>query len=207
MKKPAETNHDIHELLSSRWSPRAFSDRPVEADKLRSLFEAARWAPSSANEQPWAFIVASATDQPAHAAIVETLTGRNPIWARLAPVLVVSLARMHYQLPRASGRPNRHAYYDVGQAVANLTVQATALGLVVHQMGGFDAEAVRRTLSVPDDYDAVTVIAIGYPGSADDLPDDLRERELDARPRRQQAEFLFGGRWGEALELPNDRTS
>src|SRR5207247_9166076 len=123
----------IHDLLRRRWSPRAFSDRRVEPDKLRSLGEAARWSPSSYNEQPWSFIVGTKEDEAEYARLLSCLVEGNIEWAQHAPVLMVSVARLSFE---EDGKPNRHAFHDVGQAVANLIVQATALGLVVHQLAG-----------------------------------------------------------------------
>src|SRR5437879_4076372 len=127
MEKLAETQYPIHGLLRRRWSPRAFSSRPVEPDKLRSLWEAARWAPSSYNEQPWSFIVATKDDEAEYARLLSCLVEGNIQWAQHAPVLMVSVARLSFE---EDGKPNRHAFHDVGQAVSNLIVQATALGLV-----------------------------------------------------------------------------
>ncbi len=133
MEKPADAQYPIHDLIKRRWSPRAFSDRPVERDILRSLLEAARWAPSSNNEQPWNFIVATKDDQAEFSRLLSCLVEGNSLWAQHAPVLMVSVARMSFE---DDGKPNRHAFHDVGQAVANLIVQATTLGLMVHQMAG-----------------------------------------------------------------------
>ncbi len=196
-ERAAATEHDIHHLLRTRWSPRSFVDRPVEPEKLLSIFEAARWSPSAANKQPWAFIVATRADQDGHGKIVETLTGRNPLWAQNTPVLALAMARVDPQ-----GSPaNRYAYYDLGQAVAHLSIQATALGLQVHQMGGFDATKARELFGIPADYEPVTVIAIGDVGAPEALPEVLRQRELAARERKPLREFVFADRWGKALPL------
>src|SRR2546426_5475838 len=141
MEKLAETQYPIHDLLRKRWSPRAFSSRPVEPDKLRSLWEAARWAPSSYNEQPWSFIVATKEDEAEYARLLSCLVEGNIQWAQHAPVLMVSVARLSFD---EDGNPNLHAFHDVGQAVANLIVQATALGLVVHQMAGIFPDKIRE---------------------------------------------------------------
>ncbi|MGH7236266.1 MAG: nitroreductase family protein, partial [Nitrospiraceae bacterium] len=137
MDKPAQAQYPIHDLLQKRWSPRAFSGRAVEADKLRILFEAARWAPSSFNEQPWSFIVATKDDQANFDRLLRCLLEGNRAWARHAPVLRLSVAKLRFE---EDGEPNRHAFHDVGLAVENLVIQATALGLVVHQMAGFDVQ-------------------------------------------------------------------
>jgi nitroreductase len=196
IQKLAQTIYPIHELLRTRWSPRAYATRPVEEEKLLSLFEAARWAPSGGNGQPWAFIVTKRSDSGCYQALLSTLTGQNPTWAQNAPVLVVSVA-----LPnQRTGTLTRFSYYDVGQAVAHLTVQASALGLSVHQMGGFNAEQVRQLLELPEGTEPLTVFAIGYMGEANDLPEALRERELAARTRKPLGEFVFEGRWQQPLE-------
>ena len=197
MDKPADTLHPIHDLLARRWSPRAFSDRPVAPDVLRSLCEAARWAPSSANLQPWSFIVATRDNQQEFARMLECLVEGNQIWAKQAPVLMVSVAA---KLDR-DGDPNPHAWYDVGQAVALLSVQATALGLFVHQMAGILPDKIRELYQIPDSYEPVTGIALGYPGTPEQLPDKLRQREIAPRTRKPINEFVFAGAWGRASKL------
>lgn len=195
MEKPAETQYPIHDLLRKRWSPRAFSERMVEPDTLRSLLEAARWAPSSFNEQPWSFIVATKADQAEHARLLSCLVEGNIQWARRAPVLMVSVARMAFE---EDGKPNRHAFHDVGQAVADLSVQATALGVVVHQMAGFSPDKVRELYGVPEQFEPVAAIALGYPGDPESLPEKLKQREVAPRERKPLPEFVFSGRWGQA---------
>lgn len=196
MEKPAVTDHAIHDLLKARWSPRAFSHQPIETDKLLSLFEAARWSPSGGNSQPWSFVVGLRGDA-THDKLVETLMGRNVDWAVNAPVLMLAVAKIEHK----PGVMNRFAPYDLGQAVAHMTVQASALGLFVHQMAGYNAEAVRRLLDIPDTHEPLTMIAIGYQGRVDDLPDDLRARELEDRSRKPLKEFVFGERWNQTLGL------
>lgn len=191
MEKPAINQYPIHELLRNRWSSRAFSNRPVELEELLSLFEAARWAPSGGNSQPWAFIFITQAEEERHQAFVDLLTGRNPDWAKNAPVLVLTVVNRE----RAPGKPNYWALYDLGQAVAHLTVQATAQGLSLRQMGGFDREKARAVFGVPEGFDPVTAIAIGYRGDPDVLPEDMRPGELGARSRKPLDEFVFAGAW------------
>ena len=198
MEKPAETQYPIHDLLKRRWSPRAFSDRPVEPDRLRSLLEAARWAPSSSNEQPWSFLVATKDEQAEYGRLLSCLVEGNSLWAQRAPMLMVSVARMSFE---EGGEPNRHAYYDVGQAVADLSVQATALGLMVHQMAGFHPDKVRELYGVPKEFEPVAAIALGYPGDPQSLPEKLKQRELAPRERKPIAQFVFTGRWGKTSPL------
>src|SRR5438309_11107155 len=193
MEKLAVTHYPIHELLRRRWSPRAFSSRPVEPDTLRSLLEAARWAPSSYNEQPWAFIVATKQDQAEYARLLSCLVDGNVQWAQHAPVLMVSVAKLHFD---ENGERNRHALHDVGQAVANLIAQATALGLVVHQMAGILPDKIRELYGIPEGYEAVAGVALGYPGDPATLPERLRQRELAPRSRKPIQDFVFAGRWG-----------
>jgi nitroreductase len=180
-----EAHAGIHELLARRWSPRAFSPRPVEAAKLAQLFEAARWAPSSYNAQPWAFIVATREDAEGYNRLLSTLVEVNRQWARQAPVLILAVAKLDYD---HVARPNRHALYDLGQAVANFTVQATALDLHIHQMGGFDPRAARELFAIPAGYEPVAVLAMGYQEGAPADP--------AARKRKPLADFVFSGSWG-----------
>ncbi len=197
MKRPADTQYDIHGPLKDRWSPRAFDSRPIDPDQMLSLFEAARWSPSGGNNQPWAFVVVPRDDRAAHERIVECLSDNNRQWAPRAPVLVLAVALPN---PR-TGVVNKYSHYDVGQAVAHLTVQATSLGLYVRQMAGFDADKARQALSLPEACEPMVVIAIGHYGDPGDLPDALRERELAPRVRKPVSEFVFQGRWGQPIAL------
>lgn len=198
MEKPADAQYQIHDLIKRRWSPRAFSDRPVEPGTLRSLLEAARWAPSSNNEQPWNFIVATKDNQAEFSRLLSCLVEGNSLWAQHAPVLMVSVARMSFE---DDGKPNRHAFHDVGQAVANLIVQATALGLMAHQMAGFHPDKVRELYGVPKEFEPVAAMALGYPGDPQSLPERLRTRELAPRERKPLTGFVFTGRWGKTSSV------
>lgn len=198
MEKPAPVDPKVHELIRRRWSPRAFADRPVEAETLRLLLEAAQWAPSSYNEQPWAFLVATREDPQEFERLLGCLVPFNQGWAKNAPVLMLSVARLAFE---RNGKPNRHAYHDVGQAAAQLTFQATALGLFVHQMAGIDAEVARETYCIPEGWDPVAAIALGYPGEPESLPDDLRSKETAERRRKPLEDFVFSGAWGESKAL------
>lgn len=196
--KLAETQYPIHDLLRQRWSPRAFSAQPVEADKLGSLLEAARWAPSSFNEQPWSFIVAMKDRPGEFDRLLSCLVESNRLWARHAPALMLSVAKLQFE---KDGRPNRHAFHDVGLAVANLMFQATALGLVVHQMAGFDVGKARQEFDIPDGYEPVAAIAVGYQGDPAILPDRLRDLELARRSRKAMNTCVFSRRWGQPFHL------
>lgn len=198
MEKPAETDYPIHDLLTRRWSPRAFSDQPVPSSILRRLLEAARWAPSSNNEQPWRFLLATKEDQTEFTRLLSCLIDGNVRWAQHAPVLLLSTARMTFQ---ESGNPNRHAFHDVGLAVANLSLEATALGLFVHQMAGILPDRAKELYAIPEEYEPVTAIAVGYSGDPDHLSERLRKRELATRSRKPLAEFVFSQRWGDIADI------
>ena len=185
-----EASAGIHELLARRWSPRAFSPRPVEAEKLAQLFEAARWAPSSYNAQPWAFIVATREDAEGYTRLLSTLVEPNRQWAQQAPVLILTVAKLDFD---HVARPNRHAFYDLGQAVANLTVQSTSLDLHIHQMGGFDPGAARDLFAIPKGYEPVSVLALGY--------QDESTADPAARTRKPLTDFVFSGSWGRAAAV------
>ena len=193
LEMPASAERQVHDLLRRRWSPRAFAERPVEPTKIRSVLEAARWAPSSANQQPWSFVIATKEDSAEHARLLGMLMEGNVRWAHNAPVLMLVVARLYTD---RDGRPSQRSLYDVGLAVANLTTQATALGLFVHQMGGFYADKARAEFAMPDGYEPVAVLALGYLGDPETLPEDLRARETALRTRKPLEEFVFSGRWG-----------
>ena len=196
MDKTADTQYPIHDLLRQRWSPRVFDDRPVEPEKLRSLFEAARWAPSSNNGQPWRFIVANKDYETEWNRLLACLVEGNRKWAYRAPVLILSVASLNFE---DDAKPNRHAFHDTGLAVENLVLQATALGLVAHQMAGFDVEKARADLKIPSGHEPVAMIAVGYPGDLASLSDRLREREQQPRSRQPISEWTFSGQWGTPL--------
>lgn len=198
MEKPAETTYPIDALLQRRWSPRAFSARPVEREKLLSLLEAARWAASCTNQQPWSLIIATREDSPEYARLLSCLRENNQLWASTAPVLMVSVAKLTFD---ANGQANRFAYHDVGLAVANLIVQATALGLFVHQIAGFYPEKVRELYNVPEGFDPVGGIVLGYPGELRVLSEELQQREVAPRVRKTLDAFVFQGTWGHIAPL------
>jgi len=193
MHKPASNDFPVHDLIRHRWSPRAFSDQPVPPAILASLFEAARWAPSSSNEQPWAYIVATKDDAENFAKTLSVLVEFNSGWARRAPVLVLAVAELKFH---ANGNPNRNALYDTGAATALLSLEATGRGLAVHQMAGFDPAKARQAFEIPDDWEPVAAITIGYPGDPQSLPEKLRDRELAPRTRKPLTEFVMSGHWG-----------
>ena len=196
--KSAHTDYPIHELLQKRWSPRAYAPQPVEPEKLQSVLEAARWSASGGNLQPWSFIIATQAEQPeAFARLVGCLMEGNVPWASQAPVLGIAVAKLF----RDPDRLNRHAFHDVGLALQNLVVQATALDLYVHMMGGFSPEKARTAFAIPEEHEAVTMFTVGYLGDLTALPETVRARELAQRVRRPLTEFIFTERWGETSPL------
>jgi nitroreductase len=194
MENLAVTNVPIHDLIRRRWSPRAFADRGVAAADLTAVLEAARWAASCNNEQPARFLVARREEPEAFARLLACLVPGNQRWAAAAPVLLLTVARTTFE---RNGKPNRHALHDAGLALANLSLEATARGLGVHPMAGFDVGAARTACAIPADFEPVAAVALGYFGDPNTLPDDLRERELAARTRRPLTDVVFGAGWEE----------
>jgi nitroreductase len=193
MQKPAPSDFPVHELIRERWSPRAFAGKPIPPEVLRSIFEAARWAPSSNNEQPWAYIVATKEDGANFEKILATLVEANARWAKNASALAIAVVKLAFAKNNA---PNRTAFYDTGAASAWLSVEATANGLAVHQMAGFDPEKARQAFAIPAGWEAIAAIAIGYPGDPETLPQPLKDRELAPRTRKPMSEFVMAGTWG-----------
>lgn len=189
--------YPIHPLLAGRRSALAFASKSVEPEILASLMEAARWSPSSRNEQPWSFIVATKANKSGFDRLLGCLVEFNIQWAQHAPVLLMSVARLTFE---STGELNRHALHDVGQAIANLTFQATMSGLVVHQMAGFDVEKARREFLIPQDYEPIAAAAIGYPGNSAELPEKLRRKDASPRKRKPLTSFVFDGGWGHSAE-------
>ncbi|MSO74558.1 MAG: nitroreductase [Alphaproteobacteria bacterium] len=193
MDKPASLDYPIHDLLRQRWSPRAFSSEAVPKEALRSVLEAARWAPSASNLQPWHIMVALKANQAAFEAMLSCLVPFNQAWCKTAPVLMLMIAKT----TDSKGRPNPHAWHDVGQAAAHLTVQASTLGLYVHQMAGIESERIKSVYAVPAEHEPVSALALGYIGRPESLADEkLQAREITPRERRNQAAFVFEGRFG-----------
>lgn len=195
--KQAHRAEGVLPIIHQRWSARAFADRDVAAADLKRVFEAARWAASSNNEQPWRFVVGrrgSAT----HEKIFATLMGFNQGWAGKAPVLILGVAKTKFSHNES---PNGYAVYDLGAASSYLTLQAAALGMTTHQMAGFDKEKARKLLEIPEEYAFGAVIALGYQGEPESLGNEtLIERETAARARKGLAEIVFS-EWGQPLAL------
>ncbi len=196
--KTATPDHAIHPLVASRWSPYAFADKPVAKSDLQSLFEAARWAASSYNEQPWRYIVATKAEGAGFDQLLSCLVGGNQVWARAAPVLMLGCVALTFAL---NGKPNAAAEHDLGLAGATLTFEATARGLDVHQMIGILPDRAREVYRIPEPFRALTGLAVGYAAAPDTLPEKLRGRDLAPRPRRPLPEFIFGGAWDAPSDL------
>jgi nitroreductase len=198
--KRAVSSVPLHDLLAARWSPRAYDrDQPVAGRDLRALLEAARWAPSCFGDEPWHYLVwdrssDSAQWEKAYACLSE----KNRSWVKNAPVLMLSVAASTY---RHNGAPNRFAEHDTGAASMAIALQAVALGMMAHQMGGFDADKARATFAIPPEATPMAMIAVGYPASADVLEGELKERELAPRKRRAIEENFFAGSWGKPFGL------
>jgi nitroreductase len=202
MEKPAESRFPINDILRRRWSPRAFSDRPVEPEILGSMFEAARWAPSSANSQPWHYLIARKQEPEEFDRMLHCLVDGNAAWCKDVPVLMFSVANLRWD----NGEPNRHAFHDVGQAAAQLTVEAVSRGLFVHQMAGILVDNIRETYAIPEGFEPVAGFALGYPGDPNKLPEKLRERELAPRTRKPLESFVFSGRWGNVSSVVSGKS-
>jgi nitroreductase len=197
-RKPAPASEPIHEIITERWSPRAFDPRPIEPQKLRTLFEAARWSASCFNAQPWFFVIATKDHTVDYQRVLGTLIELNQAWAKNAPVIGFSVARLNFE---HNGQPNRFAFHDVGQATAHLALQAAHMGLQVHQMAGIDPQKAKEEFHVPDGYEVVAGLALGYPGDPASLPEPLREREVAARQRKPLSSFVLSGDWGKSSPI------
>lgn len=209
MNKPAITKLEIHPVIKKRWSPRSFqADKPVEPEKLQRIFEAARWAPSSFNEQPWRFIIGTRGDgskgdgtrgDETWEKLYGTLAEFNQKWAHLAPILVLTLGKKTHT---KTGKPNKVYKYDLGASAAYMTFQAYTDGLVMHQMGGFDKEKAIEAFDIPADYEPVTAIAIGYQDVPEKLIPEMEESERAPRTRHELDKLLFSGRFGQPFPFP-----
>ena len=184
-RKPAPTEHPVHELIQGRWSPRSISDKPVEREKLMSVLEAARWAPSSFNEQPWRYVVCTPENPEAMEAARAVLMDGND-WARKAPVLICAVAKMEFTRNR---KANAHAWHDVGASSENMFLEAFNQGLVMHQMAGFHRDKARDVFKIPEGFEPVAMTAIGY----------IDEASNGERTRKPMGEIAFDGAWGKAL--------
>lgn len=190
IKKP-KLEHDIHPIAAARWSTRAFDPKPIGPEVLARVFEAAKWSPSAFNFQPWRFLVGMQGDA-VYTHLLESMSEFNRVWAKNAPVLVLALSNTL----NAKGEPNAWHAYDTGQAVAWLSMQASAEGLLLHQMAGFDQAQAAEALSVPQPFAPLTLIAMGYLGDEAALDERIKNLEHTARERRQLAETVYAGQYG-----------
>ena len=200
--KKAATDHPILQVLAERWSPYGFEDLPVSEADLRSLFEAARWAASSYNEQPWDYLVATKEDSQEFGRLLSCLVEANQAWAKAAPVLVLGIVSLRVA---KNNKDNRAAVHDLGLAAGNLVVEATARSLSVHQMIGILPDKARAIYQIPEHFEAWTALAIGYKADPAKLPDALKERDLAPRQRKPLSEFVFTGQWGRPAPLVVNR--
>jgi nitroreductase len=188
MKPRPQISADVLDLIRRRWSPRAFSSEEIDEETVLTLIEAARWAASAMNEQPWRFIYATKQQSERYCRLFDCLNERNQVWATTAPVLIMTLVKTQFE---SSSRPNKWALHDLGLAVGNLTTQASAMDLYVHTMGGFSSDTARRLFNLPPDIEPVTMIAVGYLGDPEQLPETLRQRELAPQQRRSVDDLIL----------------
>ncbi len=193
----------VLDAIANRWSPYRFEAKEVEEEKLLCILEAARWAASSFNDQPWSWIIARRQDRDEFQRMIGCLMEANRTWASQAGALVVTVIRHSFEY---NGKPNRVALHDLGQAAAHLALQAGSLGLQVHQMAGVNLSAIRQEYAIPEGYEPQTAIAIGYPDTSEPVSDqsaEFQKRENGARRRKALSEQVFSGRWGSPAEFVN----
>ncbi len=199
MIKEAKTNVDIHDYIRQRWSPYGFSSKLVPREDVRAILEAARWAASSYNEQPWRFVLATRDDEAAFAKVLGCLVEANQAWAKHVPVLLLTFIKKTFT---KNGKPNRVAEHDLGLAAATLTFEATRRGLHVHQMAGIDTEKAQHEFKAPDDFAAMTAIAVGYAvEDTSQLSDSARKVDEAPRERRPLGQTVFADTWGKPAEI------
>jgi nitroreductase len=194
----AKTNHPVHELIKNRWSPRSFSSMPVEREKLLSILEAARWAPSCFGEEPWRYVVAT-SDDPEGLKAAQSAVMEGNSWAFNAPVLICSIARSTFAY---NDKPNRWAEHDLGAASMSMFLEAFSQGLVMHEMGGYDPEKAREVFGIPEGYESLAMIAVGYPDSPEKIKDNEKwyAGEIAERTRKPMEEIVFANRFGQPMK-------
>jgi len=198
LEKPAQTSKPIHELLARRWSPRAFDPkRPVSREQLKVLLEAGRWAPSCNGDEPWRYLIwDKGRDPQGWQKAYDCLNENNKKWVKNVPLLMLSCAGSAFE---ATGKPNRWTQHDTGAASVSMALQAVAMGLVVHQMGGWDADKARAAFAIPAEYTPMAMIAVGYQASPEILDDETKAKEMRPRARKPVAERFFEGGWGKGV--------
>jgi len=198
MPQATQTDYPVHELITKRWSPVGFATRNVSTSDLCSLFEAARWAASSFNEQPWNFLIATKDNEEEFTKALSCLVEANQVWAQAASALVFCGTSLLFG---RNNKPNSAALHDLGLAVGNLSLEATARGLSVHQMIGILPDRALELYSVPDNFQIVTALAIGYATDPANLPESLRQRDEAPRRRKRLTDFVFSGKWGQTARM------
>ena len=193
----ASTDHPVSEIIARRWSARAFSTRPVEFSKLLSILEAARWAPSSRNEQPWRYIVFT-SDNPEMLKKAQSVLKEINDYAKRAPILICAITKKTYS---ENGNPNRLHFHDLGAANENMFLEAFNQGLIMHEMGGFDVQKAREIFNVQEDYEVGIMIAIGYQDTYHVLPDRLRYKAFTPRVRKPLSEIVFIEEFGNGIKV------
>lgn len=179
----------LNKAIKNRWSPRSFSNKEVTKEMIDLLFEAARWAPSAMNEQPWNYHFVHRDNQKIFNEIVDILTGTNPVWAKHAQVLIISVVKKNYDY---HNRPNKNALHDLGAANISIAIQAAEMGLQVHQMGGFDKiKAVEYLHLNIENFEPVTIFAVGFPGEEKPQTEDLLQRKRQSESRKNLNDFVF----------------
>ena len=199
LEKRAPTSVPIHDIFVRRWSSRAYDpNRPVPREALTVLLEAGRWAMSCNGDEPWRYLIWDKTRDPeGWQKAFDTLSENNRKWVKNAPVIMLACAGGKFE---ATGKPNRHTQYDTGAASCSISLQAAASGLMVHQMGGFDAEKARATFGVPAEYTPMAMMAVGYQTTPDILDDETKAKELRPRSRKPLAERFYEGGWGQGYK-------
>ena len=198
--RPAPTNIAIHDLLKRRWSPRAFDpNRPVTREQLKVLLEAGRWAPSCNGDEPWRYLIwDKGRDPQGWQKAYDCLNENNKKWVKNVPLLMLSCAGSAFE---ATGKPNRWTQHDTGAASVSMALQAGAMGLVIHQMGGWDADKARAAFAIPTEYTPMAMIAVGYQASPDILDEETKAKELRPRGRKPVVERFYEGGWGKGIAL------
>ena len=199
-ERRAVTAVAIDDLLARRWSPRAFdAGRPVSREQLAALLEAARWAPSCNGDEPWRYLIWDRARDPAgFQSAFDCLSENNRKWVKNVPLLMLSCAGSTFA---HNGKPNRWAQHDTGAASVCLALQGAAMGLAVHQMGGYDAQKARAAFAIPEDYTPMAMIAIGYQASPNVLDDETKQKELKPRARKPVEQHFFEDGWGTGVRL------
>lgn len=193
---PAPTSLDILDVIQKRWSPRAYDPRPLDPQDIRRLFEAARWAASSFNRQPWRFIIAPVTQPDVHQRMLNILNEGNRTWAQHAPLVGLAVATL-----KDDYGENRHARHDTGLALAHMALQAVDMGMFLHMVAGFSVERARETYQIPPTHDPLTMFTVGYPGKLEDLPEKLQKKDSRPRTRQPLHEIVFSGEWERPAEV------